>query len=155
VKDIVVYVPAGATSFGIAPRSGIVGRPDGERLLVDYEGNVYGAQNLRRYADRLLQAHGRQQARYPTVARIWVERAAMRRVGSLDVAEGRVVLDDAQAEQAVAAWLGQSVLDPAELESDSAHHLRRREWRAAAASPDPALRHFARRELERLERRSR
>jgi hypothetical protein len=75
-----VYVPAPGSDLGIVPGSGIVGtrqpalpgvraiEEDG-LVLVDYEGNLYGASNVRTLEDRLHHAAGRHIMRYPTVAR--------------------------------------------------------------------------------------
>ena len=70
-----VYVPAPASDLGIVPGSGIVGTRQ-ERtthrcrlVLIDYEGNLYGAMNIRTLEDRLHHAAGRHIMRYPTVAR--------------------------------------------------------------------------------------
>ena len=71
---LAVYVPAPASRLPwlVAKKSGIVGSPDAEdpsRIVIDYEGNLYHAANVRTYADRVRIAAGRHQERYPTVAR--------------------------------------------------------------------------------------
>lgn len=81
-----VYIPAlsdplrGVIRLG----SGIVGTTDGERTTIDYEGNLYGAQNIVTWADRVMIAAGRHSTRYPTVARSWVKPEALIRVGTYE-----------------------------------------------------------------------
>lgn len=75
--EIDVYVPNIAASdglrrdtVGIDPGSGIVGRASGpNHLLIDYEGNRFGAANIVTYADRVAHAADRQVRGYPTLAR--------------------------------------------------------------------------------------
>src|SRR5690554_3034747 len=54
----------------IAPKSAIVADPSvsGDRLICHYEGNLYGAENLQTFYDRLCSASGRLAASYPTAA---------------------------------------------------------------------------------------
>lgn len=70
-----VYVPVEGKLQNIAPGSAIVGNPtetqlhDGRRLTqVYYEGNLFGAENMRLYEQMLLIAAGRLSCHYPTVA---------------------------------------------------------------------------------------
>ena len=52
--------------------SGIVGSPSEDvsgQFRIDFEGNLYGAENLKTYWDRLFHAAGRHVTGYPTVAR--------------------------------------------------------------------------------------
>ncbi len=58
--------------MGIARASAIVAWPNEpgstDSLDVYYEGNLYGAVNMMRYAERCMCAHGRMAMKYPTVA---------------------------------------------------------------------------------------
>ena len=49
--------------------SGIVAQRQGDHVVVYYEGNRYGADNLKAYADRVKNAAGRLFKRYPTIAK--------------------------------------------------------------------------------------
>lgn len=43
-------------------------KSDSDHLVIYYEGNLYGASNLRRFEDRALMAYGRLTQRAPTIA---------------------------------------------------------------------------------------
>ena len=86
---LAVYVPA-ADHRDVAlirGRAGIVGavtpEPVTGRVVIDFEGNLYGASNVRTWADRVLVAEGRHRVQYPTVARETVRPDALVRVGTL------------------------------------------------------------------------
>lgn len=94
-----VYVPAHDSPLRktIAARSGIVGRlaatgPEAQRILIDYEGNLYGSQSLERYEMRLLHAAGRHVTLYPTVARMMVRPDEMIEVGTYDDADHQLTV---------------------------------------------------------------
>lgn len=102
-----VYIPALSDPLRAVIRlgSGIVGTTDGERTTIDYEGNLYGAQNIVTWADRVMIAAGRHSTRYPTVARSWVKPEALIRVGTYE--HDRVPAIELEADVAlVCAWLG-------------------------------------------------
>ena len=65
-----VYVPAPGSQLEkyLAPKSAVVGRQHGDLLHVYYEGNIYGAENLKDWHERVRCAAGRLFCRYPTVA---------------------------------------------------------------------------------------
>jgi len=89
----VIYVPKDANDLGIAPGSGIVGNVEQQypdRILVYYEGNVYDAENMRRFAERVYNAADRQVARYPTSAMMAVRRDELIEVGRFDHGRMRV-----------------------------------------------------------------
>ena len=147
-----VYLPDSNLLWtdNLAPGTAIVGNPApdlDDRIMVDYEGAVYDQVNLRRYADRVACAAGRQSVRYPTRARLWVKPETLRRIGEWDPLEGRVILDSPEDAAALAAYLGLADLGD-EIESSDAHHEMRRSVRAAFASGDPAQ-HFAARLMAR------
>jgi hypothetical protein len=103
-----VYVPspsAGPLVRRIARGSGIVGTPVGEtRIQIDYEGNLYGAENLRTWQDRVAHAADRHLTSYPTIARAMVAVPELVRVAWYDPTSRAVnVFDHA----AVAAWTSQ------------------------------------------------
>jgi hypothetical protein len=72
--------------LGIAPGSAVVAMlaDDFDHLVIYYEGNLYGAENLRTWEQRLECAAGRLVAKYPTVARMTVENTAVRPLGEYD-----------------------------------------------------------------------
>jgi hypothetical protein len=80
-------------------------------VLVDYEGNLYGALNMRCFADHLHHAAARQAARYSTVARMALPREALRVVGSYDLAAKRFVCTDPEA---LAAWVAPETIEAAD-----------------------------------------
>jgi len=104
-----VYVLRGEDGWGIHPGSAIVGSVEGERVRIDYEGDLYGRPALAGYATRLLHAAGRHIERYPTVARAWVPPGALRCIGRYRVEDEFFDLVD---EAALCAWLGTDALAP-------------------------------------------
>jgi hypothetical protein len=113
-----VYVPApGAMEVADITRgAAIVGElQDDGGLLVDFEGNVYGAPNLERYANRVLKAAGRQQQRFPTRARRIVAAESMIAIGEYDSREQVVRVTGPDSERLLARWLDRETLDHDEL----------------------------------------
>lgn len=150
--ELRVYVPVSGhpASAGILPGSGIVGTPQaGGRILADYEGNRFGGDSLVVYADRVHHAAGRHTSRYPTVARSLVPADSLREVGWWDQDTGLVAPHGPDEAALLAGWLGTEHLDDRELQATSGGHAIRRELRAALASPDPAMRMFARQQARR------
>lgn len=93
MAKLTIYVPRAASDLErmILPRSGIVGTMQTEgRVLIDYEGNAYGAANMVTWADRVEHAAGRHVMRYPTVARLEVIAFDLVPVGVFDT-DGRTV----------------------------------------------------------------
>lgn len=112
-----VFVPLKGAPTGIRTGSGIVAAPlPGEEFVhVYYEGAIYGQSEMARLADRVFYAHGRLAANYPTVAQLTLPAASLTEIGTFDPPSGTITLIDADAEAALASWLGTDVLDPAEL----------------------------------------
>jgi hypothetical protein len=121
--DVFVPRPGGRLAVTIDARSGIVGTPirewfknDGEDpedaedgiLVIDYEGNRFGAANIRTYADRVMQAAGRHAVHYPTVARQTVPgwQDELLRVGVYVPNEKQVNVADDESMAHLATWLG-------------------------------------------------
>lgn len=89
--ELTIYVPAAGTHLGIDPKSAIVGRePEDGRIKVYFEGNRFGAENMRRFTDRLMHAAGRLVQRYPTIAYGWYPEKALVAVGTYDAANWRI-----------------------------------------------------------------
>lgn len=152
---ISVYLPAGKDLYGIRAASGIVGSVEGARLLLDFEGDVYGAFEHRTWADQVHHAWGRHSERYPTVARILAPREHFARVGLYDPREGQIDLDSDADVEAIERWIGKP-LDVQQLTTSGVvRHLQRRDLRAALSSSDEAVRartrHFLRTEDRRHE----
>lgn len=103
----IVYVPREGAAHGIADASAIVAAVDADAtdlVKVYYEGNLYKAENLKDFEDRVRIAAGRQADRAPTVAFRWFPRTELREVGRYDHDVGRVTtLSEADA---LKAWLG-------------------------------------------------
>lgn len=132
---LTVYVPRGESLLRavIKQGSGIVGTPvrdwfhnqhedpedaEADRIVIDYEGNLYGAANVVTFADRVLHAAGRHQAVYPTAARSVVKKDELVAVAEWDGACVNLLADES-AMAALADWLGQKI-ERSELISSSA-----------------------------------
>jgi len=117
---IAVYVPAGEPDFAwrvgagprharsIKPGSGIVGQSvlEGQMIELYFEGNLYGAVNLDRFAQRVRQAAGRMEQSYPTIARMHVKPEDVIQVGWFDADQGVVVvMPGGDAARMLASWL--------------------------------------------------
>lgn len=121
-KPLAVFVPAGDALFDIDRGSGIVGEDTGDmagklptgEVEIDFEGNRFGAENIRTYADRVWVAAARHVGRTPTVARMVVPDEALIYVG--DFHDGRIDVDPVNF-RVLAEWLGSedSLFDPREL----------------------------------------
>jgi hypothetical protein len=108
MSDLRVYVPAGELPW-LAPGSAIVGQPFGDHVLADYEGNLYGAENIKTYADRALHAAGRHVWKghgYPTVARRFLSASDLVEIGVYDTTSWSLYVGNREA---LASWLGISV----------------------------------------------
>ena len=107
-----VFVPRSTARLGIDRKSGIVGRPtQSGRIELYFEGNRYGASNIKTFADRVYHAADRMQMRYPTIARSVVSEGEVIKVGWFN---GQTVA--VTNESALASWLGVDQIDPAELQ---------------------------------------
>jgi hypothetical protein len=95
---VLVPVQGTAAAARIDARAGIVTTPEqaaghpSTPVLVYFEGNRYGAENLTAFDDRLLHAADRMRRRYPTVARGFFPREDFRTVGTY--ADGRLEVSD-------------------------------------------------------------
>ena len=78
-ESVYVLVPRPGSFTVIASGSGMVGYPiplsqesaaagDKPRMMVYYEGNLFGAENMRMWVDKVRHAMGRMVEKYPTVA---------------------------------------------------------------------------------------
>lgn len=81
--ELRIYVPAPGTFMRrwIIPGSGIVGRPRGSQVLIDYEGRKYNPVNIKTWEDMVFHAAGRHISEYPTVARALVQEEELTPVG--------------------------------------------------------------------------
>jgi hypothetical protein len=125
MSTVAVYIPMPELVDLILPKSGVVGSPVGdksgpfgEQVVIDYEGNRYGAVNMKTWADRVRIAAGRHERRYPTVARAVVPAEQVFVVGRFYELEAgpELVLDDAESGDAVCFWLG--ISDPEDLRAE-------------------------------------
>lgn len=121
-KKIAVFVPVNTTvplAALVAAGSAIVGPAEyseADQVTVYYEGNLYGAANVRTFADRARLAAGRLAERYPTIARAAVPSSALRQVGWFDPENGITLLDGVQGSESLSAWLGVEVIEEQELQ---------------------------------------
>ena len=113
VLNIYVPRPDSAAERTVARGSALVGRHDSVRRVavdghedvmqeVHYEGNVYGAENLRSFEERVAVAAGRLVANYPTVARGWFSDRDLILVGAYNPEQDEV---DIHAAEDLARWL--------------------------------------------------
>jgi hypothetical protein len=117
---VTVVIPRAGSSLAetVATGSAVVKsihhNEDDGNVHVYFEGNVYGATNLHRFADKLQSATSRMLTRYPTVACKIVPKDDVIAIGTFDEVTGQFhVLDDA-ARKLLVQWLG-GELDEAEL----------------------------------------
>ena len=104
-----VYVPTAQTrrSLGLAPGSAVVGVARSAGVHVYFEGNVYGAENLKTWEERVVCAAGRLFRGYPTVAQAYLtDLAGLVAVGVV-TDDYRIQLNDTEA---VRSYLNQSEL---------------------------------------------
>ena len=105
---LAVLVPRPGTQLArrVAPGSGMVGSPAEGRpgyVVVDFEGNIYGCETVRTFADRVFHAAARHVRLVPTVARAVVPESDVIQVGEFDLVQQSLRIDDqATLEQ----WLG-------------------------------------------------
>ena len=86
-RQLTLYVPhpESRLSTELQRGSAIVGRPLATgQIRIYYEGNVIGAQNLKRYREKAVQAAGRMLHSYPTRARQDVDPREVVEVGVID-----------------------------------------------------------------------
>ena len=93
-EQVRVYVPTPGSTLerAIKHGSGIVGTPEGERVMIDFEGAIYGQSGMARWADRVLYAADRHGTHAPTVARAWIEPEELMEVGVWFPADNRIRL---------------------------------------------------------------
>jgi len=107
-----VYIlhPDSQIALIVKKGSGIVGQPesvDQQRFIGFYEGNVYQAENIKTYEDKLYHAADRMIHNYPTKAKIAVTHNEVTRVGYFDY-ESKVFHPEPgeSAKQALNYWIG-------------------------------------------------
>jgi hypothetical protein len=106
---VTLWIPDSTASHialhDIVPGSAIVSaHPVGAQVLCYLEGNLYGAENIKTYADRVLHAASRLRTGYPTSAVRSISRSAIIPVGTFDDSFGEVVIQDTRT-SALASWL--------------------------------------------------
>jgi len=108
VFDVLIPIPYSPYGLEILEGSGIVGRQRGTSYVIDYEGNCYGAENLRSFEARVFRAAERAAVNYPTVARMAIgQDEAFVKVGEYDHAAGTLVLfDNPTGLRMLQEWLG-------------------------------------------------
>lgn len=110
-----LFVPHPESSLcrQLARGSAIVGLAGAAPIRIFYEGNVIGAENLRRYRDRAAQAANRLlhnfPAGYPTIAKADVEPREVIEIGTIGAATGTLDIT-AQAED-LRWWIDSSDLE--------------------------------------------
>lgn len=143
LEEVVVWVPVGRLATLIRPGSGVVSSaPErGGRILVDFEGAVYGQASMKVYADRVCHAWGRQTANFPTVARAWPRVDELVRLGTFDPIEGVVELDDVCAlgssRDVLAEWLKVQEVPDSQLLATGRNYEIRRHLQTMLHSGDP------------------
>jgi hypothetical protein len=110
LRRFTIFVPRGPELAGrtLIAGSGLVGIPAGPgRVLVYFEGNRYGSENVRTWADKVRVAAGRLQEVAPTSAVLIADANDLYAVGSIGYG-----LDDIDVvdRSAVQLWIGRSDL---------------------------------------------
>ena len=106
MTELTVYIPAAnGKATSIKRGSAIVGHAAADGVLVDFEGNLYGADNLKTFEERLQCAAGRHDTGYPTTARRSVEATDV-----VAVATAKKLEDSEQ-------WVIDNINNPAELQA--------------------------------------
>lgn len=137
---VFVPVPHSRAEALIDPGSGIVGDTAGQvegRILVDFEGNRFGAANIATFADRVSHAADRSRNNYPTTARAALPSEDLVAVGVFDPERGIVHLFP-DRHQVLAAWLGRDgdAVDEKELLTTDHSSTMRRDLEKMARSTD-------------------
>jgi hypothetical protein len=101
------------SEHGVAPGSGMTAfMGDDGRAVVYFEGNLYGASNIKTIEDKAIQAYGRMAARYPTRAMTSMPASMLEVVGYTD---GRTVqVFGSQGRQGLDRWseCGEALHEP-------------------------------------------
>lgn len=123
-RSIFIPAPGSALERQVAPGSAVVGLPlseasprgeDGAWVVVDLEGNLNGAVNLRRFRERVLNAWSRQATGYPTAGRLAAPASELIEIGRTN-ARGAIDWLDLPA---AALWSGESEQSLAEPEPEA------------------------------------
>ena len=103
-----LYVVGPDHELPIARGSAIVGAGEIREgmTMVYFEGNLYGAENLRRFDERVEHAAARLVEKYPTAARMQAETAHLMQVGLYDTDSHSL---DVTHPEALEAWAGERV----------------------------------------------
>jgi hypothetical protein len=107
--SVAVYVPTKAAAAKlefIATGSGIVGKQRGAWVDLWYEGNLYQAENLNRWVERVACAAGRMGENYPTRARAVVPAEWVQQVGWYEAETSSVIVENLEA---VSSWSGEAI----------------------------------------------
>lgn len=114
-----VVVPTGALARTIAPGSGVVARKKSDDTYqLHYEGNLYDAINLKRFADRVWCAYSRQLANYPTIATVHCTEKDFVAVGTFHPDLGTVTVLSPTTDRHLNEWIAPATThDGAELEA--------------------------------------
>ena len=102
--ELTIYVPIDP-DCGIHPGSGVVGHrllAQNSRLLVYFEGGIYGQSGLDEFESRLYHAASRLLYRAPTVARMVLPAESLCAVGTYDLETRVLVVHD---QPALDAWI--------------------------------------------------
>lgn len=152
--ELVVYVPVAGTypASEVHEHSAIVsdGRQliDGKLLCYYQDYGLSGRSEdgqFFRFSDRAFHAAGRLLHNYPhgypTQAHGHFSPDDLVRVGTIDYKRGEITLDGPEAEQTLAAWIGQNTVAPEELETQKVmQHEQRRALEKMLATGDPTER---------------
>jgi hypothetical protein len=117
--NVVIPRPGSNASVRIRQAAGIVMYERNGALLIDYEGNLYDAENLRTYEQRLMHAAGRAKDQYPTVARSMVhDPSEFIIVGEYDTDTWSATLAPRkEVGEALAEWVPDEFSAPSRFES--------------------------------------
>jgi hypothetical protein len=140
MATLIVVVPD--RPYGIVAGSGVVcaalGGTSGGRTTVYYEGNLFGAENIKSYADRIWHAADRLLRQYPTSAMLALPTDHLVVLGTFDTETGQVTLDGDRERGILGDWLGVEAVPDSELVSTDHTHTEARLRRDGKLTDCPA-----------------
>lgn len=104
--QLAIFCPKPSTPLATTLKAGsaIVGDPTAlteGRVCIYYEGNVYNAENMRYFSERLLHAAGRLTTKYPTVAQAFISLDELDEVGVYNTDAKQALISDPET---LRAW---------------------------------------------------
>lgn len=110
-----IYLPKYMAASSIEQGSAIVSEaPEDKYLNLYFEGNLFGAENLKLFSEKLYHASSRLVHKYPTVARMVVHEQNYLKVGEFDYDTKTIDLDPDKKDLFM-QWIGEDVTSISDL----------------------------------------